>query len=417
METTATVQPTGCDVSAGQLMPSLENLATFVERYAVHLTRSEQRAHAATYIEGLLSELPRKTIEPIATAHDQVRRPLQRFVGAGAFDDDLLIGELKTHVAEEIGDPAGVLVIDPTCVAKKGPESVGVARQWNGRLGKQDNCQKAVLLAYAAPQGFALVDRRLYLPEDWANDKERRAKCHVPNKVTFKTSWQLGLDLVDDAAKLPHAWVVADEEFGRPTGFRAELRNRGERYALDVPSNTTVRPIHAPPQPKRHRLGRPPGRRVLRASDWARERKGGSWVRVLLRDGAKGPMYVLATEAEVETRIGNEIGPRERLVVTKTIESKPQLRYILTNAGPEISIGAVVCAHATRHSVETAIEQAKGEAGFTQYEVRSWVGWHHHVSLVLLACWFLQLERLRFREGDARDDGAADCQGDSVLVA
>lgn len=403
-----------CHVTPEQLVPCLENLSSFLERYSHHFIRREQREHAVTYVEGLLSDLPRKTLEPIAMAHDEERRPLQRFVGAGVFDDDGLIAELQRHVAEEIGDPAGVLIIDPTCFEKKGTESVGVQRQWNGRLGKQDNCQKGVLLGYASPHGFTLVDGRLYLPESWASDPECRAKCHVPADVEFKTSWQIGLDLIDRTT-LPHAWIVADDEYGRPSEFRAELRERGKCYVLDVPSNTLVRPIQAS-SPAKRRRGRPPTRTVLRASDWARARKSGAWVRVLVRDGTKGPSYVLATAAVVETRLGNS-WVRERLVVIKTIELEPRVWYALTNAGSNVSIGAVVCAHATRHVVERAIEQAKGEAGLAHYEVRSWIGWHHHVTFSLLACWFLNLERRRFRQEDADHDRAADCSCDRPSLA
>jgi SRSO17 transposase len=309
-------------------------------------------------------------------------------------------------------------VIDPTCFEKKGDHSVGVARQWNGRIGKEDNCQKAVLIAYAAPRGFAIVDERLYLPESWANDVERRAECYVPRSVAFKTSWELALDLVDDAAaSLPHAWVVGDEEFGRPAEFRAGLRERNERYVLDVPSNTKVRPIRQSPPPKRHRLGRPPAPREFRASDWARARKSGAWVRILAREGTKGPHYVYATCAEVETRLDHSFGPRERLVVIRMPGASPEYKYLLTNAESSVSIGAIVGAALARHSIEEAIQRAKGEAGLAQYEIRSWVGWHHHMTFALLACWFLILERNRLGGENPEHDGAADGAGDRGAAA
>lgn len=417
MAETPCASATDCAVSADELSPCLENLVAFTERYAPHFRRCEQREHVVTYLEGLLSDLERKSIEPIATAHGQERRPLQRFVGAGAFSDESLLRELKAHVAEEIGNPAGVLIIDPTCFEKKGSDSVGVGRQWNGRLGKVENSQKAVLLGYAAPHGFATVDRRLYLPEDWADDRQRRAMCHVPPTIVFRNVWEIALDLIDDASALPHAWVVADDEFGRPAEFRAELRRRGERYALDVPSNTLVRPIRQPPPPRRHRRGRPPGPRGLRASEWARTRKSGAWVRVLTRDGTKGPIYVEATSTEVETRIDQSFGPRERLVAIRTIGPNPEDKFILTNAEPGISIGAIVCAAASRHYIEDAIKRAKGEAGLAHYEVRSWIGWHHHLTLSLIACWFLTLERNRLGGKNPDHDRAADRASDQAAAA
>lgn len=397
----------GCAVAPSDLRPCLQDLRAFSSRYAPHFNRVEQREHAVTYIEGRLSNLPRKTIEPIAIAHDQYRRGLQRFVGAGAYDDSPLIDELKTHVAEEIGDPSAVLVLDPSCFEKKGDDSVGVARQWNGRLGKIDNCQKAVLMAYAAPTGFAIIDERLYLPEAWAGDAVRREKCDVPEDITFKTSLELGLDLVDGCKSLPHAWVAGDDEFGRSAEFRAALRTRKERYVLDVPSNTLVRPIHQLPRGKRG-PGRPPGNHASRASDWARARKSGAWVRILTRDGTKGPVYVEATSAIVETRLDQSFGPRERIIAIRTVGPNPDYSYCLTNAGPEICIGALVGVHAARHCVEEAINRAKGEAGLAHYEVRSWVGWHHHMTLSLLASWFLTLERNRLGEKYTDADSPAD---------
>lgn len=404
----ASIDTSECVVAPDQLGPCLEQLALFAARYTPCLADCRQRPHAVTYLEGLLSDLPRKTAEPIATAHDQERRGLQRFVGDGKFDDALLVGELQAHVAEEIGDPAGILIIDPSCFAKKGTESVGVARQWNGRLGKVDNCQKAVLLGYASPLGAAIVDRALYLPkEEWADDAARRAKCHVPSEVVFRNAWELGLDLVD-RAKLPYAWIVADDEYGRPAEFRAALRKRGKRYAIDIPSNTLVRLVHEVP-PKRRGPGRPPGRAARRVSDVARARKSGAWVRVFVRDGTKEPHYVLATCVDVETRLDAAFGPRERLVIVKSIGSKPEYRYAITNAeSSEIAIGAVVRALATRHIIEDLIQRAKGEAGLAHYEVRSWVGWHHHMTFSLLAAWFLELEHQRLGEKNCVHDAPAD---------
>lgn len=405
----AAIDTSECMVTAGQLAPCLERLAAFAARYTPWLADCRQSPHAVTYLEGLLSDLPRKTAEPIATAHDQERRGLQRFVGEGRFDDSALIGKLQDHVAEEIGDPAGILVLDPSCFEKKGTESVGVARQWNGRRGKVDNCQKGVFLGYVSPQGAALIDRALYLPEEeWANDAARREKCHVPPEVTFRNSWELGLDLVDRLSKkLLYSWIVADDEYGRPAEFRAEIRKRGKRYAIDIPSNTLVRLVHEAPA-KRRGPGRPPGRHIQRASDVARARKSGAWVRILVRDGSKEPHYVLATCVDVETKLEGKFGPRERLVIIKTIAVKPEYRYALTNAATaEIAIGAVVRALATRHVVEELLQRAKGEAGLAHYEVRSWVGWHHHMTFSLLAAWFLELEQQRIGGKNSVHDGPA----------
>src|SRR3954454_22741849 len=174
-----------------------DRLTAFLQRYLPLFYRIEQRAHAATVIRGLLSGLERKTCEPIASQAGLHRKTLQTFVGAGAWDDEAVLTELRQHVREELAEPDGVVVIDPSAFPKKGTESCGVARQWCGRLGKVDNCQVGVFLAYAAQVGYAPLDRRLYLPEDWADDPVRREKCHVPAGVEVRPGWQSAGDLIE----------------------------------------------------------------------------------------------------------------------------------------------------------------------------------------------------------------------------
>ncbi|MCX7806884.1 MAG: IS701 family transposase, partial [Planctomycetota bacterium] len=204
------------------------HLTSFLNRYLPLFYRKEQRNNAGVVLRGLLSDLERKTCEPIARREGVHRKPIQSFVGAGRWDDEAVMEEYRLHVVEEFGDPCGVLIIDPSSFPKKGTHSCGVKRQWCGRLGKIENCQVGVFLSYATDQGCAFLDRRLFLPEDWAGDPVRRAKTHVPPDVVFRTKWQIALDMLDaHAARIPHAWIAADEEFGRPIEFRSQLRARG----------------------------------------------------------------------------------------------------------------------------------------------------------------------------------------------
>src|SRR4029078_9124269 len=185
-----------------------DRLTAFLGRYLPRFRRLEQRANATLVLRGLLSGLQRKTCEPIAVAAGVHRKPIQFLVGAGRWDDEAVMAELRRHVAEELGDDRAVLVIDATTFPKSGDASCGVARQWCGRLGKQDNCQLGVFLAYAAPGGYAPLDRQLYLPKDWPSAPVRRGKCHVPEDVTFQESWRIAVDLLERCRKdLPHAWV------------------------------------------------------------------------------------------------------------------------------------------------------------------------------------------------------------------
>src|SRR5947209_3445589 len=221
------------DVSAGTVRACSRHLTAFVQRYLPFFYRGEQRQHAQTVLQGKLTGLQRKTTEPIANQALQKRRPLQHFVGAGKWDDDAVRAELRRDVAGELADPRAVLVVDNHGVPKKGDDSCGVGRQWCGHLGKVDNCQVGYVLAYAAPRGRALVDARLYLPADRAADQEHRDKTHVPKDVTFQEGWRIGLDLVRSSGReLPHGWVTGDDEFGRSSDCRAELRSDHERYVL-----------------------------------------------------------------------------------------------------------------------------------------------------------------------------------------
>ncbi len=388
-------------------------LERFLQRYLPLFYREEQRELAEVVVQGRLSRLERKTSEPIAALAGRHRKPVQHFVGAGAWDDEAVMAELRRHVAEELADPDGALVVDPSAFPKKGTASCGVARQWCGRLGKVDNCQVGVFLAYVTAQGYAPVDRQLYLPQEWAGDAKRRRRAHVPKGVAFQETWRIALDLIDRAgADLPFGWVAGDDEFGRASAFRAALRHRERRYALDVPSTTSVRDLaEAPPEGRR----RPPWRQ---AADWAAAQPASRWRKVRVGDGAKGPKAVRALEAWVQTKDDEgRVGPRERLVVIRSVESQPRTWYVLSNAPAEVALEAVVRVHARRHRVEELLQAGKGEVGLGHYEARSWVGWHHHMTLSLLALWFLIREKGRLGGKNPGADGAPDAGGVRAAAA
>jgi SRSO17 transposase len=400
------------NVSADSVRDCTDRLTGFLQRYLPKFYRVEQRENATTVIRGLLSGLERKTCEPIAIEAGLARKPIQFFVGSGKWDDEAVMAELRTHVREELAEADGVVVIDPSGFPKKGTESCGVDRQWCGRLGKVDNCQIGVFLAYAAKAGYAPLDRRLYLPEDWANDEARREKCHVPPEVKFQETWRIALDLLDRSLPgLPHGWIVGDDELGRASLFRAALRQRPERYVLDVPCNTTVRDLERrrPPR-KKAGVGRKREVRFVRADVWAASQPESGWERITVRDGEKGPLVVDAMSVPVRAKEERRIGPEERLVVIRPV-GESRIDYALSNAGPEVPLAEVVRAQRQRHRIEEVFGAGKGEVGLDHYEVRSWVGWHHHMTLCLVAMWFLCLERRRVGGENPGDDSVADEAG------
>jgi SRSO17 transposase len=207
---------------------------------------------------------------------------------------------------------------------------------------------------------------------------------------------------------LPHGWITGGDEFGRPAEFRAALRRRHERYVLDVPYNTTVRDLERrrPPR-KRAGVGRKREAPFARADAWAASRPESRWERIEVRDGEKGPLVVDAMTVRVKAKQEGRVGPEERLVVIRPV-GESRVDYALTNAGPEVPLAEILRAQRKRHRIEEMFAAGNGEAGLDHYEVRSWVGWHHHVTLSLLALWFLCLERRRVGGENPGDHGAAD---------
>ena len=391
------------EVSAADVRGCRRGLERFLRRYLPRFYREEQRELAQVILQGKLSNLQRKTSEPIAYLANRERKPVQHFVGAGAWDDESVMAELRRHVAETRADPNAVLVVDGSGFAKKGNASCGVARQWCGRLGKVENCQVGVFLAYVTAEGYAPLDRRLYLPDTWAEDSGRREETHVPEEVTFQECWRIGLDLLERSGPdVPFGWVAGDDEFGRASAFRAALRERGLRYVLDVPSTTSIRALGETPAPG-HRL--PPWRRV---DAWAEAQPSSRWRRLVVGDGAKGPRVVRALETWVQAKgEKGRVGPLERLVVIRTVAEESQVWYTLSNAS-DVPLPGVVQAHGRRHGIEEMLQAGKGDVGLGHYEMRSWVGWHRHMTLSLLALWFLILEKDRLGGENPGFDGAAD---------
>ena len=226
--------------------------------------------------------------------------------------------------------------------------------------------------------------------------------------MVFQEGWRIGLELLRSSGReLPHGWVIGDDEFGRAGALRAQLRLDGERYVLDVPCNTSVRDLSSrrPPARAEGRERLPP---FERAEVWAARHPKGRWRTFRLGDGEKGPRRVRALQQRLQTKDGDGcVGPRERLVVIRSCEKTPQTWYTPSNAGREVPLAAVVRAHGERPAVGQLFEEGNQEVGLNRYEVRGWTGWQHHMTLTLLALWFLRVERLRLGEKNSAGDGVA----------
>lgn len=399
-----------CEVSPRMFEGVTDRLSEFVEPFAQLLGQPVQRQRAAEYLSGLVSDLERKNVESIAYRLDQDRRYLQHFIGIAPWDHRPLFLELARQVGKELGEDDGVIVFDPSAFPKQGQQSVGVSRQWCGRLGKVENCQVAVYMAYVSRKDQALVNTRLYLPKEWAKDLKRRNVAGVPKGVKFQTRHELALEMLKEQGHLlPHAWIAGDDEMGKVPWFRRVLNDEKEIYLLAVPSNTLIRDLQANPSES----GGGGARKMpfVRVDRWRDALPEDVWTRIRVRDGEKGPLEVEVATCRVEAKLGRRVMPyEETLVIIRSLGNGGVTKYdfYLSNAElktPEKEFARVAL---SAHRIEEAIKRSKSEAGLSHYEVRNWRGWYHHQVLALMATWFLVLETHRGKKMDTRDHAPAD---------
>ena len=394
-----------------------EQLVQFHDRFAVLFGKAETQDHAYDYLKGLMTCPERKSVEPIAllVGHGDVSG-LQKFVGAGPWQDDEVMAEAQSLFVDELapsaaGSPVGVVgVIDESAFAKKGAHSAGVARQHNGRLGKEDNCQVGVFLIGVTPAGSALLDHRLFLPEAWCEPTPeaagRRARAHIPEGLPFRTKPRIAAELVRDVVILDAVhldWVVADDEYGRAGHFLDELESLEQRYVLEVPVTTAVWTADpatcVPAYSGRGRTPTNPVRDSVRtAGVLAAGLPASAWRALQVRDGALGPLVFEFAAVRVWGMRHRKPGPPCWLLIRRSLGAEPEFRYYVSNADAETPLSTLALVACTRCRVEEFFEDCKSYLGMTQYETRSYVGWHHHMSLVGLAHLFVTLARRRLQK-------------------
>jgi SRSO17 transposase len=409
-----------CLVSPDVFNQIVDRLDEFVLPYQHVLETEAGQRNVHLYLQGLLSHLPGKNAEDIATFVDVERQVIQDFIGTVPWDHRPLVTVLVGQVAERFGEPDGIIAFDPSSFPKRGTHSVGVKRQWCSHRGKVDNCQVGVFMGYVSRHDHALLDFRLSFPLEWARDEQRRQECHVPPEVRYHTRQEQCLEMLDEwREQVPHGWVTGDDELGRHTRFRHELRERGERYLLGVPCTTTIRDLEAP-LPEYSGRGRRPKAPWQSVTDWRHSLPGDTWTRLTVRDGEKGPVEIEMVRRRVQTRIERKrTGPEEWLVVTRrplsddrTLETQASrdacdqdtrygYRYYLTPTQThaseleEPSLAELARVIKSGSCIEASFKRGKSEAGMDEYQVRTWEGWHHHMALTLIAVWFLISETHR----------------------
>ncbi|MEU3319219.1 IS701 family transposase [Streptomyces sp. NPDC006785] len=341
-------------------------------RIAGRFGRVEPRASARAYLVGLLSKAERKNCWQLAEQAGYVRPgPMQRLLRYARWDADAVRDDLRAYAVEHLHADGGVLIVDETGFVKKGRASAGVQRQYTGTAGRIENSQVGVFLAYATSRGRALIDRRLYLPEQsWCGDLERRRAAGIPQEVRFATKPHLAWEMIAAAlaAGIKASWVTGDEAYGQDPRLRAALEARGTGYVMAVACSTRVRINH--------------GRTPVRADTLADRLPATAWQRHSAGDGAKGPRYYDWAWIHIGT------GEHRHLLIRRN-RTSGELAFYLCWSPTAVTLAELVRVAGARWSVEECFQAAKGQVGLDHYQVRNWTSWHRHITLAMLALAFL----------------------------
>lgn len=383
-------------VEVSQISGLIEDLDEFLVPYCKFFgERSEPRETGCQYIKGLIAKLDRKSAEPIAELFGKDRKPFQRFVGTNVWPDEEVRQMMTGDLAKTLGHPDGVLIFDPSAFPKQGKDSVGVSRQWCGVKGKIDNCQVGCFVGYASPRGSSIVGGQLYLPKEWAENGPMREKCHVPPEIKFQKKWEIADQMLrEHGSQFPHSRILADAEFGHCGELRDSLAGREESYLLDIHLDLKIwvyEGNYLVPSP-------------TTPAKWAKDALGRTWKRFNIRDTARGALLVEGIMTRVMT-LREDGSQREEILVVKRDISTGEVKYALANGDCKVSLRRLLQDWSRRHTIEECFQRAKSDLGMDQYEVRSWVGWQHHITMVMLALWFLEKERIKKNRSFSPNDG------------
>ena len=398
----------------------LPRLEAYADLFRSDFPRARQADWSLVSLRGLLQDGERKSIEPMAARlPDGNVQAMQQFVGQSPWEWEGVWARLGKRMTAEL-EPDSAWVVDDTGFPKQGDESVGVDRQYSGTLGKTGSCQVAVSLHHVGEQGNAVLGWRLYLPETWTKDEARRQAAGIPEEVVFKKKWELALDLIDQVRgwEVADRIVLADAGYGEATEFRDALEKRNLRYAVGIAP--TVGVWSKPPKIKvpeySGRGARPKNwdygeQRPSSVKDGALKAKG--WKKVRWREGSKGWLESRFLAMRVQPSHGFVHGdpPHKEiwLLVEWPEQEKEPTKYFFCDLPASYTLRRLVRIAKCRWKIEQDYHQLKEELGLDHYEGRSWNGWHHHVTLVMLAHAFLTLETLRSKKNfwvDPAEDAA-----------
>jgi len=408
-----------------QLQECRSRLERFLKDLLEPVGRAERRQWGGAYVRGLLLDGKRKSIEPMASRlPDGNVQAMQQFIGQSPWDHVPVRRRLAERMARELL-PSCAWIVDDTGFPKKGPHSVGVARQYSGTLGKVANCQVAVSLHLATGDACMPVNFALYLPEQWTKAPERMRKAGVPEGTVFQKKWQIALDLIDEACTwdIPKGVVVCDTAYGDANKFRQGLLDRTIAYVAEIESKTII--FAPPPKSKR---GRPPGRRAKKAAktvsvmDYAKSLPAWRWKTIRWRQGKKGHLVSRFAAVRVDPAHGHRqnrpLPPRQWLLIEWPRKQEEPTKFWFSSLAHQTGLRPLVRLAKIRWQVEQNYQQQKDELGLDHYEGRGYVGWHHHVTMNMAAYGFLVLETLRGKKNfwvDPAEDSPNDAESSGNL--
>jgi SRSO17 transposase len=396
------------DVEA--LLPALEDyLAQFKSSFA----RADQHAWVYRYLQGLLDSLPRKSCEPIALALGVSVRALQAFLTESPWAITPVLAQQERLVARSLGDADdGVFLIDESGMPKQGQHSVGVAHQYCGALGKVCSCQVGVFVGYASYKGYTLLGGQLFVPQDWFGEQMAalREQVALPTELTFRTKPQIAAELLQAIAargSLPGRWVAADALYGNSPAFRDAVAALGKWYFTEVSSDQLIwrrTPALIVPtwsgrgrKPTKQRL-KTPSNAAYRVDELVQRLPKTAWTRAIIKEGSKGPIVCDLAFVRVNEARDGLPGLRQWVIIRRNLDDPSVVKFYLSNAPETITTTCLARMCGMRWPIELTFEVSKDELGMDQYETRSWLGWHHHMALVMLAHHFLVWVRQQLHE-------------------
>jgi SRSO17 transposase len=414
-------------MDADQMRQLEAKLARYLGRFADCFARRDTRAHLTTYVRGQLSDLPEKSVQPIALEAGVAPRTLQEFLSQLQWDEDGLRHRFLDIVRTDHPGPHTIGLFDETSDPKKGDHTPGVQKQWCGRLGKTDNCIVTVHLGYASDDFHCLLDGELYLPEGWADDRDRCREAGIPDTLTYRPKWQIALELYDRVVGrgLHFDWLTFDEGYGSKLELLRELAVRRQVYVAEVP-RSCVGWLKAPRVVQRtyRRSGRGRGRTVprlasgsrpaRRVEDWLKDRRlvRQPWQRWRIKDGDKGPVVWECKHTFLTIKGADGLpGERLHLLIARNVLNPNEIKYFVSNAPPTTGVGTLLHVAFSRWRVERCFQDHKSEIGLDQYEGRRYLGLKRHLIVSAVSYLFLAQVRQEWG-GKSGADGVPTAHGD-----